>query len=228
MYWEDSDSWKIDINIPMMINTLKISSIPFIIYDGSKDDKDLKKDQIKNKLVSKPTYFEYIGYIVFFPSAILGPFFEYKIYYNYIYNLEDFNDVKEIENKSTISEKQIDSLIYPKSKFNIVIQRTIKALVYAVVYALCQKYFDYKMFFELREFRLREFISVLFAFSLMFRYIIGWMFSEAHLALCGISYNKENNDYQGIKLVDDIKVTFFPDPNNIFQVRILIKIFIFI
>lgn len=222
MYWEDSGSWKIDINIPMMINALKISCIPFNIRDGTIENKDLRSDQIKNRLKSIPTFIEYIGYILFPPTAIIGPFFEYKIYHNYIYNLEDFS--KEVGHAMNDCPVKImdDTIFSPKTKFYTVLQRTIKAIVYAVVYAICQKHFDYTVFFELREFKFKEFLSVLFAYTIVFRYIVGWMFSEAHLALCGISYSKEKNNYEGIKLVNDINVIFFPDPSTIFQVSYML------
>lgn len=225
LFWESSGSWKIDINIPMMISTLKISSIPFIILDGYKfnksnnnnKDKDsdctLNPSQLKYLIKQKPTFLEYFSYLVFLPTAIIGPYFEYKIYYNYIYQIEDFDSTK-------LSSDQKEKVIRNQNK--TVINRTVKALIYIILYVLCQKYFDYRIFFELREFKFLEFLSVVFAYTLKFRYIIGWMFSEAHLAVCGVSFNKEDLNFEGIKIVNDEEVVLYSNPCTIFKVSDLI------
>lgn len=202
MFWDNSDSWKIEIDIPMVISTLKISSIPFILYDGSLDESMLSTEQKELKIVDNPTLLEYMGYIMFLPSAIIGPFFEYRIYYNYIYNLEDF-----------------DVNIKKSSKWPTVVNRTIKALVYTFIYILTQKYFNYKIFYqENRKFDSFDIFNFLIGFTLKFKYIIGWMFNEAHLAICEISYCKKTDDYEKIKIVNDFYVVIDPKPNEIFNV----------
>lgn len=202
MFWDNSDSWKIEIDIPMVISTLKISSIPFVLYDGSLDESMLSTEQKELKIVGNPTLLEYMGYIMFLPSAIIGPFFEYRIYYNYIYNLEDF-----------------DINVKKSSKWPTVVNRTIKALVYTFIYILTQKYFNYKIFYqENRKFDSFDIFNFLIGFTLKFKYIIGWMFNEAHLAICEISYSKKTDDYENIKIVNDFYVVIDPKPNEIFNV----------
>ncbi len=202
MFWDNNESWKIEIDIPMVISTLKISSIPFVLYDGSIDESLLSKEQKELKIVETPTLLEYMGYIMFLPSAIIGPFFEYKIYYNYMYNLEDF-----------------DLNINKSSKWPTVFNRSLKALVYTFIYIVTQKYFNYKIFYEEnRNFDFLDIINFLMGFTLKFKYIIGWMFNEAHLAICGVSYSKINNDYENVKIVDDYNVVIEPRPNEILKV----------
>lgn len=203
MFWGDNGGWSLDVNIPMMINTLKISSIPFLLLDGKKKDEELSKDQKLLKLTEKPTLLEYFGYILFLPTAIIGPYFEYKIYHNYIYSIEDFSDIT--DNKKC-------------SRWPTVFNRLSKAFIYIIVYGFSQKFFDYKLLFQKRDMDLHLILSVLFAYTIKFRYIIGWMFSECHLAVCGVSYSKENNNYEGIKVIDDYYVIFQASPNTIFHV----------
>lgn len=201
IFW-DEGQWSIDCNVPMMINTLKIASIPFILYDGSKKEDELKYNQSIYKITQKPTFLEYFSYVLFIPTVVIGPYYEYSIHHNYIHNKGIF----EAENRP--------------SRWPHVLDKTARALAYIVVYVLSQKYFNYEIFFTRRDFGILEFISVALAYTLKFRYIIGWMFTEAHFAISGISLNKTNDklDYNGIKIVDDYEVVFNSNPITIFNV----------
>lgn len=199
IFW-DNGQWVINCDLPMMINTLKISSIPFILYDGSKSPDKLVKDQAKLLIKSKPTFLEYFSYVLFVPTAIIGPFYEFRTHYDYLYQTGDFAN----PNKP--------------SRWPEVINKTARALLYIVIYTICQTYFSYEAFFELREFRLKEFISVALAYTIIFRYLIGWKFTEAHFAICGISYNKEKEDYSGIMIVNDYEMIVRPNPETVFSV----------
>lgn len=203
IFW-DEGQWSIDCNLPMMINTLKISSIPFILFDGSKKE-ELKYKQNIYKIVAKPTLLEYFSYVLFIPTVIIGPYYEYRIHHNYINNKEVF----------AITDKP--------SRWPQVFNKSGRALAYIVIYVLSQKYFNYEIFFTQRDFGIVEFISIALAYTLKFRYIIGWMFTEAHFAISGISLNKVDDklNYDGIKIVDDYEVVFNANPITIFNVSII-------
>ena len=202
LFWEEG-KWIIDCDLPAMINTLKISSIPFLIYDGKKDEKDLKYEQNKFKLDRKPSFLEYFRYILFIPTAIIGPYFEYKVHHNYINSLEDF-----------------DTKIQKPSKWPSVLNKTKKAFIYVLVYILCQKSFSYEVFFVERSISWTEIVSLCLSFTIIFRYLIGWMFTEAHFAICGISYDDAEKNYEGIKIINDYEIVFNPNPSTIFNVSL--------
>lgn len=210
-FFSDNGKWLIGQDLPIMINTLKIISIPFLINDGGKEEKDLSHDQKQLSISKKPTILEYFSYILFIPTVIIGPYYEYKTHINYIYNIEDFE-----ENEKIINSNSSKSSLRTKTIFS----RTAKAVVYCIVYVIIQKYFNTDMFYQKRDIHLTEFISISLAHTIIYRYLIGWMFTEACFAVCGISYNKRESNYDGIKIVNDTEIVFNPNPITIFNVSI--------
>ena len=77
-----------------MMQLTKFTSIVFNYDDGKKDDKDIKSEHHKKyKIVEKPTLLEFCSYIYFYPTAILGPFVEYKDFINFIEEKDCYKDL---------------------------------------------------------------------------------------------------------------------------------------
>lgn len=114
----DYGNWSLDINVILMIYVCKYSSVAFNYYDSQRDEKDLTeymKTQyslffhnleffsfflkifffnfllFNSKLERLPNILEYFSYIYFIPGCVVGPFFEYKDYENFMYNKGDYN-----------------------------------------------------------------------------------------------------------------------------------------
>ena len=69
-----------------MMSICKYSSMAFSYEDGAKEDKDLKNSHWKQyKLKEKPTLLETLSFAFFYPSAVIGPSFEFRDFYNFIY-----------------------------------------------------------------------------------------------------------------------------------------------
>lgn len=86
----DYGGWTIDDPTTIyMMTVCKYSSIAFSYDDGKKEDKEFKSEHHKSyKIVEKPTFVEFFSYIYFYPTALIGPFIEYKDFINFI-NEED-------------------------------------------------------------------------------------------------------------------------------------------
>lgn len=69
----DYGSWKIDVATFFMMVVCKYSSFAYAYEDGGKSDEVLTVDQKLNKLVGLPSFWQYISYIQFLPTAALGP-----------------------------------------------------------------------------------------------------------------------------------------------------------
>lgn len=205
----DNNNWAISYDIPMMINTLKISSIPFMINDGikytiDKDNCKLTDDQKEHMLIHKPSIMNYFSYILFIPTAVVGPYYEFKTHLDFIYKRNQFKNLDNLNYKDT------SKAVFIKSK---------KAIFYLFIYVFFQSYFSYENFhLKIEKFEIKNILSVLFAYTVMFRYLVGWMFTEACLAMCGISLNRNCSDYDGIKIVNDEEIVYRPDPSTIFKV----------
>ena len=69
-----------------MMSICKYSSMAFSYEDGGKDDKDLKNSHWRQyKVKEKPTLLETLSFAFFYPSSVIGPSFEFKDFYNFIY-----------------------------------------------------------------------------------------------------------------------------------------------
>ena len=73
-----------DITTIFMMTICKYSSMAFSYEDGGKDDKDIKNNHWRiYKIKEMPSLFEILSYIFYFPSAVMGPVFEYKDFINF-------------------------------------------------------------------------------------------------------------------------------------------------
>jgi lysophospholipid acyltransferase len=80
----DYGGWRMDITATLMMYTCKWTAFAWCYKDGGKDDKDLSEDQKLKKITELPSFFEYVSYIFFYASAIVGPFYDYKDHVEFI------------------------------------------------------------------------------------------------------------------------------------------------
>jgi lysophospholipid acyltransferase len=73
----DYGGWRIDSTTVFMMLICKYSSFAYAYEDGM-EGKKLSKEQDEFKLTKLPSFFEYICYIQFLPTSIMGPSLEYK------------------------------------------------------------------------------------------------------------------------------------------------------
>ncbi len=68
----------------MMPLVSRISSMGFILQDGSKKEDELTERQKERRITKPPTVLEIMGFVAFAPICIVGPFIEYKDYIDFI------------------------------------------------------------------------------------------------------------------------------------------------
>lgn len=76
--------WDMDITTYTMVLTAKLSSLGFCYKDGMLKDSELTKDQIERKLVDAPSIFELFSYTFFCCGCLIGPFFEFADFINFM------------------------------------------------------------------------------------------------------------------------------------------------
>jgi hypothetical protein len=77
-------SWRIDVATVFMMFVCKYSSFAFAYQDGATPIEQLSKEQRLNRVVELPSFYEYMAFIQFLPTAALGPSLEYREYERYI------------------------------------------------------------------------------------------------------------------------------------------------
>lgn len=181
----DYGSWRMDITTIFMVLALKLTAFGFSYQDGYTYEllkKENNQEWIKlcstEKFVkyTKPyiiedfSFIEYLGYIVFFPTALMGPFVEFKTFIDFIsLNTEDY--------------KAIPSTYLPSLK------RLGLGLVFTVVFL------RFKDVFTVNYFLNEEGIVSVLAYCLLlcqkFKYYIAFLFSEGICIASGISYHRK-------------------------------------
>jgi len=76
--------WRINISFALMIDVCKFTSFAWCYRDGFMPTESLSEDQNYRKIPKLPSVLEYYSYIYFFPSALTGPFFDFRDFENLV------------------------------------------------------------------------------------------------------------------------------------------------
>jgi lysophospholipid acyltransferase len=76
--------WSLDFSSLQMLATLKVISVAFNVYDGTKAEKDLIPIWKKYSISRIPNPLEYLSYLVFYPCVLTGPVYELQDYLRFI------------------------------------------------------------------------------------------------------------------------------------------------
>jgi lysophospholipid acyltransferase len=74
----------VDITGAQMVLVMKLTSFCWNVHDGRMKDEDLTDTQRERAIRQMPGLLEYAAYVLFFPSLMAGPAFEYTDYTKYI------------------------------------------------------------------------------------------------------------------------------------------------
>ncbi|KAJ3410393.1 lysophospholipid acyltransferase, partial [Chytridiales sp. JEL 0842] len=69
-----------DVSAPVMVMTIKLSTIAWSSYDGSRPVEKLSHGQQQRAIKELPSFIEFLGYAFFFASVSIGPAFEFADY----------------------------------------------------------------------------------------------------------------------------------------------------
>ncbi|EMR08728.1 hypothetical protein PNEG_02903 [Pneumocystis murina B123] len=75
-----------DVTSIQMVLCMKLTAFAWNVYDGRQDLLTLTQKQRKYCLKELPSLLDYLGYIFFFPSFIVGPSFDMADYYHWLTN----------------------------------------------------------------------------------------------------------------------------------------------
>lgn len=221
----DYGNWTLDVNVILMINVCKISAIAFSYYDSDRDEKKCTDYMLRHKLDRVPNILEYFSYIYFIPSCIVGPFFEYKDYENFMYKKGDYANEYE--------------KIIP-NKFPVVFKKFLLAILFAVFLIISENISNTDIILDEtgKYSDLRIFFAVILSYTIKYRYYVGWLFTESMFALTGLGFqitkqkshisknteDKENiseekdiANYERVKNLDYEQMEFNPSPSNVFK-----------
>ena len=207
----DFGGWAIDdITTIFMVAVGKYSSFAFSYSDGGKDINAIRSAHQKQSRIEKiPSLFEYASYIYFYPTAIVGPFIEYKDFINFI-------------DKKDCYQNLTSKLIYI---FSQGIQKLFIAIFFIVIFALYGGKYPMTLVgtAEFRKIYPEWWKRILYMYICgpvaRSKYYIAWALTYSSLIFSGMSYGETENNNIIIPNVDKgsygsiIYTEFGPNPN---------------
>jgi lysophospholipid acyltransferase len=70
----------VDITGAQMVMVMKLSAFAWNVADGTLPDDQLTEFQKERRIINLPSFLNYAGYVLFFPSLLVGPAFDYNEY----------------------------------------------------------------------------------------------------------------------------------------------------
>jgi lysophospholipid acyltransferase len=162
-----------DASVILMMLTPKITSVAWCYRDGAMEKEKLSEDQFNRRIVEFPSLFKYLSYIYFYPTALVGPAFEYNDYVDFIELKGDFEN--------------IPSAWLP-SLFDLV-GAFFQIALLIVVSPHFEPRDQWKPHFTEKPLLRRFFDVTMAAYMIKAKYYAGWLFSNANVKMCGLSYN---------------------------------------
>lgn len=155
----DYMGWRLDGTTSLMLMLCKMIYFAFFYSDG--------------KIKECPSLLEYLGYIYFYPSAIIGPAFDYESYHQFIHKKEQYANLP-----STLMASLKQALIAAIYLF-ILIKLTP---------LINTNFFKQEWYLNMNIIG-KIVVAHIVGMVIRCKYFAGWKFAQAGINSTGISYN---------------------------------------
>ena len=182
------DPSAIDITGAQMVLVMKLSAFAWNVHDGRLKESDISDFQKEHRLPEMPPLLEYAAYVLFFPSLMVGPAFEYVDFKRYIetsmFDLPPGTD----PDKAPRVRKQRR---IPRSGTPATI-KMVYGLAWLLLFLQLNGYYDPQFLLSPKytEYNLlrRVWIMHMTGFSTRTKYYAVWSLTEGACILSGIGY----------------------------------------
>lgn len=195
----DYGSFGLDISGPLMVITQKVSSLAFSLHDGlTKSELEMTHSQKYHAIYKTPSFIEYFGYNLQFPSLMAGPVIFYTDYIDFI----EGNSYVKVPISSTSSE-----VVNEPSPIKAVIKKVTIALFCAFIFV---KFLPRFPISRVKDQNFVENTSTSYKFWYLtvsttlvrFKYYFAWTIADAICNNSGIGFSGYSKD--GIEQWDKI------------------------
>ncbi|KAI6035589.1 MBOAT, membrane-bound O-acyltransferase family-domain-containing protein [Pisolithus orientalis] len=69
-----------EITGPQMVLTMKLTTFAWNVWDGRRPAEDLDKWQLQKRVTKYPSLLEFLGFSLYFPGILVGPYIDYASY----------------------------------------------------------------------------------------------------------------------------------------------------
>lgn len=84
---------RFDITGIFMMQLFNYIGMAYNYQNGIKDPAKLSQDQLDRRIIDKPNYITYLGYVNFLPASLVGPVYEYIDFENYFNRTGDYVNI---------------------------------------------------------------------------------------------------------------------------------------
>jgi lysophospholipid acyltransferase len=182
----DYGGWTMDITTIFMMTICKYSAFAYCY--GDSEVKDLHESR-KKHVIKQFSFLEYFSYIYFFPSCLMGPFFEFSDFIEFIELKGDYEEIPDT--------------------FYISFQRLLLGTFFSVVYLTLKNVGDVQNIIENPSKNpFMPYIAFLLLIVHKYKYYIAFCFADSAILSSGISYQKKNNEgnFDKIKNINVLKI----------------------
>ena len=178
----DYGGWTMDITTIFMMTICKFSA--FAYCHGDSEDLNLRESRKKN-MIKEFSTLEFLSYIYFFPSCLMGPFFEYSDYIDFIEEKGDYEEIPDT--------------------FIIAFKRLLLAVLFSIIYLTIKQIGDVENIIENPSNNaLMPYLAFFLLIVHKYKYYIGFCLADSAILSSGISYqkNSEIGNFEKIKNIN--------------------------
>lgn len=185
-FFHTQDLTKIDITGAQMVLVMKLSAFGWNIHDGKVQS--LPSEYTRLRIIHKhPNVLPFLGYVLFYPSLLTGPAFDFVDYDKFIHSTL-FDDVPEDKRPGRHRKRRI-----PKSGRQA-LSKVLQGFFFAALFIILPPYVNLntalsKSFVADHGFFFRIFYLWILGFVHRLKYYSIWLIAEGACILCGIGYN---------------------------------------
>jgi D-alanyl-lipoteichoic acid acyltransferase DltB (MBOAT superfamily) len=88
--------WRMNAVSLLMILVCKYSLLAYDLQDGAASPEKLSEEQRRNRIARDITFLEFMGYVNFLPTCLLGPPLEFNDYHNFIAQNEEYSAIPDV------------------------------------------------------------------------------------------------------------------------------------
>lgn len=195
-------SWNLDMSTMLMPLVSRISSLGYIIRDGTKVEEELTPRQREMRIHGPPSAASLLGYVCLPTCCLLGPFIEYQDYVKFI---EQTHQYKDIPSSYGLTLKQ-----WVLTNIWTILSVLVPTYLYSQDDLTTETFRSYNLFVKL-------FLSYVAMIGNRCLYYIAWSYTDTALILSGITYNGDDK-FNRIASCNPLKIEFGDNPRDMIDV----------
>ncbi|KAI0603249.1 MBOAT, membrane-bound O-acyltransferase family-domain-containing protein [Biscogniauxia sp. FL1348] len=183
------NSAAVDITGAQMVLLMKLSAFAWNVADGTLPEDQLSDFQKDRRIVELPNLLDYAGYVLFFPSLMAGPAFDYNEYRRWI-DCSMFDvpaSIDPAKKPPTRKKRKIPRSGTPA------MWKLASGLTWIYLFLNCSKWYSSDVLFTDRymtySFVRRVFILHMVGLTTRMKYYGVWSLAEGSCILAGLGYN---------------------------------------